>query len=152
MKVILTETMDNLGAVGTEVDVKPGYARNYLFPKKLALPANDHNLKMLEKKRLQYEEKVARERATAEQLAERVENVTLLVNVRVSEEKRLYGSVNRRTIVDMLAEEGIDVDRSQVRLSEPIKELGTYRVPIKLFQDIEPEITVQVEPEQPSEE
>ena len=147
MKVILTETMDNLGIVGKEVNVAEGYARNYLFPKKLAVAATEANRKLLEKKRVKYEAKLAKDRAMAQEMAARLAAVTCIITGKVHEEERLYGSVGAKDIAECLAAKGIEIEKSAVRLAEPIKALGSYKVPIKLFADVKVEITVDVVPE-----
>jgi large subunit ribosomal protein L9 len=144
MKIILTQTIENLGTVGKAVEVKPGYARNYLFPRGFALPATEHNKTLVEKKRLQWEAGMAKERALAEEFAQRFAGVSIRITAKVSEENRLYGSVTARNIAESLAAMGIEVDKSQIKLDEPIKETGTVKVPVRLFQDIVPEITVEV--------
>ncbi|MBW1988379.1 MAG: 50S ribosomal protein L9 [Deltaproteobacteria bacterium] len=147
MKLILTETVDALGIVGQEVDVKPGYARNYLLPQKLAVIATEGNRQALAKKKAAWEEKFRKEKAAAEEVAERLSQVTVTIPAKVSEEDKLYGSVSVRDIVAALAEKGFEVERKSVHLGEPIKILGTRQVPIRLYAEVVPEITVEVVPE-----
>ncbi|CAN2042043.1 Large ribosomal subunit protein bL9 [Candidatus Magnetomoraceae bacterium gMMP-15] len=147
MKVILKETIESLGIIGSEVNVKKGYARNYLLPQKKAVPATDANRKILEKDRKKVEIQIAKERNLAKDMAERLSEVTCTISAKVRDEGRLYGSVSLNHIVDALADMDIKVEKKMVLLSEAIKETGTYKVPIRVYQGVEPEITVEVVPE-----
>ncbi len=147
MKVILTETIKSLGIIGTEVDVKNGYARNYLLPQQKAVHATDANRRRLEQEKAKFELKIAKEKTVAEQMAKQLEGVSVQIPARVSEENRLYGSVSEREIVQALAQLGIELEKRMVLLPEPIKEVGTYAVPIRVYTDVEPEISVEVVPE-----
>ncbi len=147
MKVILTETIKSLGIIGTEVDVKSGYARNYLLPQQKAVHATEPNRKRLEQEKVKFELKQAKEKQIAEQMAKQLEGVSVQIPARVSEGNRLYGSVSERDIVQALSTLGIDLEKRMVLLPEPIKEVGTYSVPIRVYTDVEPEITVEVAPE-----
>lgn len=147
MKVILKETIDALGIIGSEVDVAAGYARNYLLPQKKAVPATPENRKMLEQEKVKLEIQIAKERKIAEEMAQRLEGVVCKIQAKVAEEDRLYGSVSVRDIVDALAAQDVKVEKRTVLLTEPIKNIGTYKVPIRVYTDVEPEITVEVTPE-----
>ncbi|MEE9401803.1 MAG: 50S ribosomal protein L9 [Desulfobacteria bacterium] len=149
MKVILTETIASLGTVGDEVNVAKGYARNYLVPKKKAIMATAKNRKLFERQRLRLEKQLAGEQTKeAEALSEEMRGAVCTIAGKVSEEDRLYGSVAARDIAEQLKLQGFEVDKSMVMLSEPIKTLGSYIVPIHLHADITSEITVRVVPEQ----
>ncbi len=148
MKVILTETIKSLGIIGSEVDVKPGYARNYLLPQQKAVPATEANRRMLEHEKEKFELQMAKEKESAQQMAKRVENISIQIPAKVSEDDRLYGSVSERDITEALSKLGIEVEKRMVLLVEPIKTLGTFQVPIRVYMDIEPEITVEVVPEE----
>ncbi len=148
MKVILTETIKSLGIIGSEVDVKPGYARNYLLPQQKAVPATEPNRRMLEHEKEKFELQMAKEKEAAQQMAKRVEDISIQIPAKVSEEDRLYGSVSERDITEALSKLGIEVEKRMVLLVEPIKTLGTFQVPIRIYMDIEPEITVEVVPEE----
>ena len=144
MEVILRETVQHLGAAGDVVKVKDGYARNYLLPKGLAYPATEAN-----KKRIAFEAaRLARQRAdekgAAETEAARLTDVRVSFTVKVGEEDKLYGSVTASDIQRKLEEAGIHVDKRKVDLPEPIRELGEFRVGIKLHPDVRPEIQVSV--------
>jgi large subunit ribosomal protein L9 len=147
MKVILKETINSLGIIGTEVRVADGYARNYLLPQNKAVIATPQNRKMLEQESAKFEIQIAKERKLAEEMAQRLEGVICTIAAKVSEEDRLYGSVSARDIVDALANQDIVVEKRMVLLTEPIKATGSYHVPIRVYKEVEPEITVEIVPE-----
>lgn len=147
MKVILKETIESLGIIGSEVTVADGYARNYLLPQKKAVIATPQNQKLLEQKRAKFDVQIAKERKLAEEMAERLEGVMCTISAKVSEEDRLYGSVTIRDIIDALAKQDIKVEKRMVLLKETIKTIGTYKVPLRVYKDVEPEITVEIVPE-----
>jgi large subunit ribosomal protein L9 len=147
MKVILKETIDSLGIIGSEVNVSKGYARNYLLPQKKALEATPQNRKILAKERTKFDLQIAKERNLAEQMAQRLKEVQCTIAAKVSEENRLYGSIAVRDIVDALAAQDIHVEKRMVLLKEPIKEIGSYKVPIRVYKEVEPKITVEIVPE-----
>jgi large subunit ribosomal protein L9 len=147
MKLILTETIESLGIIGSEVTVADGYARNYLLPRKKAVLATPQNRKMLEKERAKFELQIAKEKGLAEEMAKRLEGVVCRVHAKVSEEDRLYGSITTRDIADALASQDIKVEKRMIILSEPIKTIGTFKVPIRVYKGVKPEIVVEVIPE-----
>lgn len=147
MKVILKETIESLGVIGSIVNVSEGYARNYLLPQKKAVLNTQHNLQMLERERAKIEVMIAKEKGLAEEMAKKIDGVVCKIAAKVSEENRLYGSVSAREIVDSLAAQGISVDKNMVLLTEPIKTLGTFSVPVRVYKGIKPVITVEVVPE-----
>jgi large subunit ribosomal protein L9 len=147
MKVILTQTIDSLGVIGSEADVAKGYARNYLIPQGKAVLATPQNRKKLEGEKTKFDLQIAKEREVAEQMAQRLEGVKCTIAEKVSEEDRLYGSVTARDIINALAKQGIEVEKRMVLLSEPIKSLGSFQVPLRVYKGVEPEITVEVVPE-----
>ena len=147
MKVILKETIDSLGIIGSEVRVADGYARNYLLPQNKAVPATPQNRKMLERDRSKFELQIAKERKVAEEMAQRLESVAVTIAAKVSEEDRLYGSISVRDIIDALAKQDIIIEKRMVLLKEPIKATGTYKVPIRVYKEVEPEISVVIVPE-----
>lgn len=144
MQVILKETIESLGTVGSEVKVADGYARNYLLPQGKALPANEHNRKIMEQQKSKIALMLAKEKATAEEAAKRISGTVLQIRAKVSEENRLYGSVGVRDIAEALKEIGIEVERKMILLADPIKTLGSFTVPIRVYKEVEPEITVEV--------
>lgn len=147
MKVILTQTIDSLGVIGSEADVAKGYARNYLIPQGKAVLATPQNRKKLEREKSKFELQIAKERELAEQMAQRLEGVRCTITEKVSEEDRLYGSVTVRDIISALAQQGIEVEKRMVLLTEPIKTLGSFQIPIRVYKGVEPEITLEVVPE-----
>jgi large subunit ribosomal protein L9 len=144
MEVILRKDIPKLGKAGDVVKVKDGYARNYLIPKGLAILANQKTLKALENQRKVILAKAERERKKLEALAEKLEGITLTVYRKTIEEDRIYGSVSAVDIVNLLKEQGIEVEKNQVVLEEPIKNLGTFEIPIKLSSDKIVNIKVEV--------
>ncbi|MBW2434734.1 MAG: 50S ribosomal protein L9 [Deltaproteobacteria bacterium] len=147
MKVILKETIDSLGIIGSEVRVADGYARNYLLPQNKAVPATPQNRKMLERDRTKFELQIAKERKIAEEMAQRLESVSVTIAAKVSEEDRLYGSISVRDIIDALAKQDVVIEKRMVLLKEPIKSVGSYKVPIRVYKEVEPEISVEIVPE-----
>jgi large subunit ribosomal protein L9 len=147
MKVILKETIDSLGIIGSEVKVAAGYARNYLLPQKKAVLATPQNRRMMEQEKSKFEVQIAKERTLAEDMAKKLEGVACKISAKVSEEDRLYGSITVRDIIDALAAQNIVVEKRMVLLKEPIKALGSYQIPIRVYKEVEPEITVEVVPE-----
>jgi large subunit ribosomal protein L9 len=144
MKVILMTDVPALGHRGETRDVANGYARNFLLPRKLAIPATPANLKNVEhlKRQRVREEERALEAATA--AAARIEALTLAVTARASEDGRLYGSVSAQDVVDFLEKHQVPVEKRRVHLDEPIKELGDYKVPVRLHGDVTAALTVSV--------
>ncbi len=146
MQVILKEYVPNLGAPGDVVTVKDGYARNYLIPKGLAIPASKKSLKAIERERQIILAKAERIRQKLMSEAERLNEVELVIPQRVVEEDRLYGSVSATEIVQALKEKGFEIAKKQVLLDEPIKKLGEYIVPVRLSSDVTAHIKVKVVP------
>jgi large subunit ribosomal protein L9 len=147
MKVILKETIDSLGIIGSEVRVADGYARNFLLPQSKAVEATAQNRKLLERDRAKFEIQIAKERKIAEEMAQRLESVSVTIAAKVSEEDRLYGSISVRDIIDALAKQDIVLEKRMVLLKEPIKTIGSYKVPIRVYKEVEPEINVEIVPE-----
>jgi large subunit ribosomal protein L9 len=148
MKVILKEAVESLGGVGDEVVVAKGYARNYLLPKNKAVLATATNRALVEQERKKLELKAMKDKQKAEEMAKNVEGLVCTIVAKVSEEDRLYGSVSVRDIEAKLQEQGVEVDKKMILLVEPIKSLGSYVVPIQLYPEVKPEITVEVVPEE----
>lgn len=144
MKVILTETIESLGVIGSEVEVAKGYGRNYLLPQGKAVEATTANRKRMEQQKAKLELQLAKEKALAEEMAQRLVQVSCTISAKVSEGEDLYGSVGARDIVAELAKQQIELDKRMVILKEPIKKLGSYKVPIRVYKGVEPEITVDV--------
>ncbi len=146
MKVILKETINSLGIIGSEVEVADGYARNYLLPQNKAALASAQNRKILEQEKSKFEVQIAKEKKIAEEMAEMLQGVECRISAKVSEEDRLYGSVAVRDIIDALAKQDIKVEKRMVLLKEAFKNTGTFKVPIRVYKDVEPEITVEIVP------
>lgn len=144
MKVILREDVEKLGKAGEVVKVADGFGRNYLIPRQLAVPANVRNLKSLEHDRRVIEARVKKTRKTAESLATRLSSVSLTIPAKAGEEGKLFGAITSRDIAEALGKAGVPVDRKTVLLSDPIKQLGDYKVKIKAGGDLAPEISVSV--------
>ncbi len=147
MKVILREDVEKLGKAGEIVKVADGYGRNYLIPRRLAVPADVRNVRTLEHDKRVIEARAKKTRKAAESLAEKVAAVSLTLPARAGEEGKLFGAITSRDIAEALEKAGVAVDRKHVQLAEPIKQLGDYKVKIKVGTDIVPEISVSVVPE-----
>ncbi|MCG3174389.1 MAG: 50S ribosomal protein L9 [Myxococcota bacterium] len=137
MKVILTENVHHLGEIGDIVEVKPGYARNFLFPRSLALLADDSNIRQLENQKKQIAKKREKMLVGARDLASKVQGQELLIQVAVGEGGKLYGSVTNMDIQAALKDKGVEVERRAVLLTEPIKALGEYEVAVRLAKGVE---------------
>ena len=144
MEIILRQGVENLGKPGDVVNVKAGYARNYLLPHGLAYEATPGNLKRIQQERDRLEAAENERRAGAQGIAERLEQVSLTFSARVGEEGKLFGSVTATDIAQQLEAQGFHVEKRQIDLHEPIKALGVYRVPVRLHADVKPEIRVWV--------
>lgn len=147
MKVILKETIESLGIIGSEAKVADGYARNYLLPQGKAVEDTPQNRKKLEQEKAKFDIQIAKERDIANQMAERLSGVECKIAVKVSDEDRLYGSVTISEIIEALKAQDIEVEKRMILLADPIKAIGTYKVPIRVYKNVEPEITVEVVPE-----
>ena len=146
MKVILTNDVPKLGKSGDLKTVADGYATNYLIPQRLAVPAAGGTYRAWQHDIASREVKRRRERDEAEVAATRISSTTLTMGVKVGEGGKLYGSITAKDIADALGRRGISVDRHKVDLDEPLKSLGTYKVAVKVFAGLTPEVTVIVEP------
>ena len=148
MEIILKETIDTLGQEGEIVKVKPGYARNYLFPTRKAVPVNRENLARLEKEKAAIAARLATQQAEAKGLAARLEGKTVVIPKRAGDEDRLFGSVTSADIAAALEGQGIVIDRKIIVLAEPIKTLGEYRVQVRAGYQTTAQVLVQVVPEE----
>jgi large subunit ribosomal protein L9 len=144
MEVILREHVDNLGRRGEVVKVADGYARNYLLPRKLAMLVTAGNTKQIERERAKYDVKEAEEKLVAEALAGRLANVEIVIARKVGETEALYGSVTSSDVAAALAAKGCEIDRRKLQLAEPIKRLGEFDIPVKLYRDVTAHIKVKV--------
>lgn len=132
MQLILTQDVEHVGKAGEVVTVRPGYGRNYLLPKGLAVSATTRNMRQLEHQRQVIATRVAKERTDAEGLAGRLNGMTLQFERRVGDDERMFGSVTARNISEQLAIAGVEIDHRRIVLQEPIKALGKYEVDIRL--------------------
>ena len=144
MEVILRETVDNLGRRGEIVKVADGYARNYLLPRKLALPATEGNKKHVERERKIMETREAEEKGQAEAIASRLSAIDISIARRTGDTEQLYGSVTAVDIADYLKTQGFEIDRRKLILPEPIKAIGEHTVPLKLHREVTVPLKVRV--------
>jgi len=147
MKIILREDVEKLGKAGEVVKVKDGFGRNYLIPRKLAVLANVRNMKALDHDRRTIETRAKKTRKTAEATAAALSAVSLTLPAKAGEEGKLFGAITSRDIAEALAKVGLTVDRKAIQLADPIKQLGDYKVKIRVAADVLPEISVSVVPE-----
>jgi large subunit ribosomal protein L9 len=144
MKLLLRQDHDQLGAAGDVINVKPGFARNFLIPKGIAMLATAKNVKRYENDQKQMYWREAKEKRQSEELAKTLENVSCTITVQVGEEDKMFGSVTSQNISEALEDQGYTIDKRKILLEEPIKSLGIYSVPIKLHTDIEAKVKVWV--------
>ncbi len=144
MKVILRKPHDKLGQVGSVVDVKNGYARNFLIPQGLAYPATEGSVRALEEEKKQAGRREHKEKKSAEHLAGELEKVSLTISMKVGEEDKLFGTVTSQMIADELKQKGFELDKRTIILDEPIKALGIYSVEIKLHHEVTGKVKVWV--------
>jgi large subunit ribosomal protein L9 len=144
MEVILREDIDNLGNRGEVVKVAPGYARNFLLPKRLAVEATDSNRKIVEQERQAHLRKEAKLQGEAKDLGKLMEGISVTIKQKAGENDQLFGSVTSKDVADALAAKNFTIDRRKVQLDDPIKQLGEFKVPLRLHKDVTTEITVNV--------
>ena len=146
IEVILKEHVENLGQRGEIVKVAPGYARNFLFPRKLALAVTAENKRTVERERVKADAHEAEERKVAQTLAAAIEALDVAIARRVGENDTLYGSVTTGDIADALAARDVTVDRRRIQLADPLKALGEHTVPVKLHRDVTVQLKVRIIP------
>mgnify|MGYP000913833762 CR=1 FL=1 len=158
-KIILRSDIENLGRLGDTVKVKPGYARNYLIPQGLAMPATEGNLRLFEQERKKLQARMDAVKSAAQTMADKLAATPIVIEVRVGEGDKLYGSVTTANIADALAAAGVEFDRKKIVLDEPIRALGEFEVAVKLHPDVRGAIKLTVtkpggpdKPEAPVEE
>tara|TARA_B100001115_G_scaffold96778_1_gene71196 strand:+ start:161 stop:604 length:444 start_codon:yes stop_codon:yes gene_type:complete len=144
MEIILLDKIDNLGNVGDVVTVKPGYARNYLFPKGLAVRSSKRNIAFVEEKRKNIELKIAKEEQASQAIFDSLKNVEILMQVEVGENDKLFGSVTAMDLQKALYEQNIEIEKQDILLDNPIKSLGAYDIPIKVTSSLKQNIKVSV--------
>jgi large subunit ribosomal protein L9 len=144
MEVILREDIEKLGNRGQVVSVAAGYARNYLLPKRLAVIANEGNKKIVEHERHAHLRREAKETADAQDLGKIMANVSITIAQKAGENEQLFGSVTSQDIASALEKQGYNIERRKIQLAEPIKQLGEYKVPLRLHKDVTIEVPVSV--------
>ncbi|MBI4373160.1 MAG: 50S ribosomal protein L9 [Candidatus Omnitrophica bacterium] len=144
MEIILLEDVDKLGKAGERVKVRDGFSRNFLIPRRLAVPVTEGGLRFLEAKKKRAEEKRAQEKLQAAQLAEKIGKYTCTLKAKVGAEGKLFGSVTRQDIYAALHHEGLEVDKRKIDLVEPIHQIGEYHVKIRLHSEVEVQLKVVV--------
>jgi len=137
MKVILRVEKEDLGKIGDLIEVKNGFARNYLFPKRIAIPANEKNRRLLEQETQMAEQLLMKDIKAADSLKSELEKLSLTATVTVGEEDKVFGSVTTQMISDLLSKEGHKIDKRKILLDEPIKALGIFDIKIKLQSEVE---------------
>jgi large subunit ribosomal protein L9 len=147
MKVILKENVESLGKLGDVINVSVGYARNYLIPKGLAIEASSKNVNALKHEQSLISKRAEKEKTKAESLRAKLENITCVIQRKVGEQEKLFGSITSKDIEKALIDQGIEVDRKSIHLEEPIKNLGKFSVMVKLYPGVSIEVTVIVEAE-----
>ena len=144
MEVILRQAVENLGNPGDVVSVSNGYARNYLLPRGVAYQATEGNKKRISQEKARLEAAESSRRDSAQELAKKLEEVSITFAARVGEEGKLFGSITAGDIAQQLEAQGFTIEKRQIDLHDPIKALGVYRVPVRLHADVKPEIKVWV--------
>ena len=142
MKVILQENVEGLGYLGDVLTVANGYARNYLLPKKKAVVAEERQVKLLQHVKRQTEQKAKKELESLAETGKGLSNISLTFEVQTGKDDKLFGSVTSKDVAEKLAAQGVEVDRKKIHLPQPLKELGTFSVPVKLHRDVVPKINV----------
>lgn len=148
MKIILREDVPNLGKAGEVATVRDGYGRNFLIPQGKAVLASEKNIRQLDHQKRIIMARQAKLKASAEAVAQKIGQVQLTIARKVGEQEKLYGSVTNKDLADALAQVGVEVDRHQIQLAEPIRTLGQHEVPVRLHSEVVPTIKVEVVPEQ----
>jgi large subunit ribosomal protein L9 len=147
MKLILREDVENLGKGGELVDVKPGFGRNYLLPRGLAVLANQKNVREMEHQKSVAGAKAAKLKASAQAVAKRLSETPVVLRRKVGEQDKLYGSVTALDVAEALAARGLQLDRRDIDLKEPLKTLGDFEVPVKLHSEVVGKAKVKIEAE-----
>ncbi len=144
MKLILREDVKDLGDMGSIVDVAAGYGRNYLLPRNLAVEANPNNIAEFEHQKKSILAKAKKIKMSAKELADKVSSLSLTIEAKAGEEDKLFGSVTSKDIAEAIVKQGVEIDKRKILLEEPLKKLGTYKVPVKIHQDVTATVTVEV--------
>ena len=144
MNVILRENVENLGSIGDVVRVATGYARNFLFPKSLAVEANDKNTRQVEHQKRALKKKLATVRAEKEGLKAQLETLSLVIRRKAGENQKLFGSITHQDIADAVEQKGVKIDKRQIEMEGSLKKLGAVKVPVRLMEGVIAELNVSV--------
>lgn len=144
MKLILKEDVDKLGRMGDLVNVADGYARNYLLPRNLAAVATTRNINTLEHQKRVIADRIKKEKMAAEEEAKKIGAISVSIQAQVGEEGKLFGSVTSKDIAEAVAAQGFEIDKKKIVLEKPIKEVGSFTVPVKIHHDVTAQIKVEV--------
>jgi large subunit ribosomal protein L9 len=142
MKVILTADVEKIGSMGDIIEVKKGFARNFLMPRKLALEVNEHNRTLIEGKKKKHQKKLEMEKLSAMEQKQKIDGVSITIKKKSGENDVLFGSVTTAEIEKALEAKGISVEKKKIHLEEPIKRLGEFTAKIKLFKEVDAEIKI----------
>lgn len=147
--ILLLEAIKGLGSEGDTVSVRAGYARNFLFPRKLAIPVNQGNRKQIESLKIAKEKRIAEEIETSKSLAEKIEQMNISIAVKTGDNGKMFGSVTSADILTRLAEESIELEKKQLNVTQPIKDLGSHKIQVKLSSEIEATFNLEIVSENP---
>ena len=148
MKVILTKDLENVGKAGALVDVKPGFGRNYLLPRQLAMPATAKNIRQRDHEKAGILARAARQRSSMDAMAKKISAIELKFSRKAGEQDKLFGSVTSKDVHDRLVEQGYEIDRRQIHLPEPLRTIGDHEVEVKLHSDVTAKLKVTIAAEQ----
>jgi large subunit ribosomal protein L9 len=144
MNVILRENVENLGTIGDQVRVSSGYFRNFLFPRGLAVQADERNVKQVEHQKRALKKKLAKVRGEKEDLKNQLEALSLVVRRKAGENQKLFGSITSQDIADAIEQKGVKIDRKQIELGGALKKLGSFKVPVRLMEGIIAEVNLSI--------
>ncbi len=144
MKVILTKNLDNLGKAGSLVEVKPGYGRNYLLPRQLAVLATEKNMRQLEHEKSGILARASKEKTNMDAMAKKLSAIEVKFTRKVGDQNKLFGSVTSKDVHEQLAAQGYQVERKQIHLPEPLKEIGSHEVEVKLHTEVSARVKVTI--------
>ena len=147
--ILLLEAIKGLGSEGDTVSVRAGYARNFLFPRKLAIPVNQGNRKQIESLKIAKEKRIAEELEASKSLAEKIGQVSISIAVKTGDNGKMFGSVTSTDILARLKEEGIQLEKKQLNVAQPIKDLGSHKIQVKLNSEIEATFNLEIVSENP---
>ena len=147
MKIILTKDLENLGKAGALVEVKPGYGRNYLLPRQMAVLATAKNVRQLDHQKAGILARSSKEKANMDAMAKRLNAIELKFTRKVGEQNKLFGSVPSKDVHEQLTAQGYQVERKQIHLPEPLKDVGTHEVEVKLHSEVSAKVKVTIAPQ-----